>query len=233
MSSARPRVSSRSGRIPTANGGRLPPAGRLPPQRHGRTRGGEDGRRVGRARQPRPAVAVGNAQRVAVVALTRIRETEQPSAADIGGGALVGVGHHGAPLTGGRSARRQPGLVHVAVRRMGPQPAARAAQLVPVVLKSHVVPQLVGEDPASTMVTGDAENATDMCNAAKAAAFAVSDDQMNEGRPRRGRAGGAARPGGRPTAPGDGRDLQRERSRCTAPRTCRLSATRWPTPLAA
>ncbi len=68
-----------------AHGDRPPVGpGRIPPRGGHGARGVEDGHRVGRAGHARDAGAEGDAQRVAVVALARIREAVEMPAADAG-----------------------------------------------------------------------------------------------------------------------------------------------------
>ena len=73
--------------------------------------------------------------------------------------ALGGIGHDRGPAARPRGARREPRLVHVAVRRVGLQRARRLALLVPVVPEPQVVPQLMREDLAAAGEDGDGENA--------------------------------------------------------------------------
>ena len=105
---------------------------------------------------------MGDAQRVAVVALRRIRETRQFRALGFGQFAVVGVGHDRPPAPRRPGARLKYPPVHVAVRRMMcDQPPATSAQLhlEPVVIEPHVVTELVRERQATAIQGGEAERA--------------------------------------------------------------------------
>ena len=149
--------------------------GAMPPCRHRRTRHVEDRRRVGGAGHTRPARAVGNTQRVAVVPLPRIREMRQARASEVGQFALIIGGHDRKPAAGLRGARLEHLLVHVAVRRV----RRHAGTLPePVMIEAHVVAKLVREGNAVTVAEGDANSARALGYTANV--VGPTDDQVHE-----------------------------------------------------
>ena len=168
--------------LPHRHRGPVDAVGRaVAPPGHDRSRRIEDRRRVGGTVQRRHAGPVLDAQRVAEVAMPRVREAQQRRATDVDQPTMTVVGHDRRPPAGRRRARLEHPLVHVPVGRARKRAALVRLGMETVVEHSHVVPELVREGVAAADVVGDAERLADVGDAAQAAV--VADDQVYEVRP--------------------------------------------------
>ena len=101
----------------------------------------------------------GHAQRVPQVGLVRIREARNPVATKARSGTLVRVGHDCCPARRPGRAVRESSLIHVAV---AVRKCIAAWGCVPVMMKSHVVPELVRERHGIALSTCETKSARDV-----------------------------------------------------------------------